>query len=71
MEAEKKVCVSCGDAPADYVYRCQVRCCECYQELQYGKLPKPSSVHFCGNGGNGLGEPSPWQENAIREMEDA
>lgn len=71
MDEPKKGCASCGEMPANFRYHCKFRCRECYRELRFGELPPVSSVHFVGDTNCDSSIRGAWQENAIRELEDA
>lgn len=62
-----KPCKACGD-PTEHVY-----CQECHDEIHYGIIPQGRARLDSSGAGCPL-EPSdeagPWQDNAIRDMED-
>ena len=67
-------CHACGDYWYEkLLHKEKCYCKECHDELEHGKI-RTWSVHFCGgdrgSGGRGLGDPSPWLENAVRHLED-
>lgn len=67
-ESEIKICAACGDL-GFHAFKSQRYCLECYQELKSGVITN-HNVAFVGNRPTGKGNPSPWQENAIRLLED-
>ena len=62
-------CAACGDLGL-YAFRSQRFCLICYAELKTGVVVN-QNLTFVGNRPVGKrGNPSPWQENAVRLLED-
>ncbi len=66
----------CGDALAMAWWEGQRRashgaweCFDCWAEIHHGRIPPATPSHMRGT--SAPLEPSPWQENAVRAMEDA
>lgn len=71
VEAEKMgPCHACGEqSPERFLYKNELYCKTCRDELRDGKV-KNQNVSFFGGGAGGRDDISPWQENAIRNLED-
>lgn len=61
-------CPACGD-PAEWLLDGVAYCPDCYNELAYGVI-RDQNVHFVGGVAARQDDVSPWQENAIRCLED-
>jgi hypothetical protein len=63
-------CYACGDVAVATHNKKQV-CKECYEELAKGKI-KNHNVNFFGGRSTPMEDDGgPWQQNAVRDMEDA
>jgi hypothetical protein len=66
-------CICCGDPAVHVSGRFGPICLECLAELHFGWIAGPAEPRTCGGyrrAAEWRGEPSPWQENAIRCLED-
>lgn len=66
---EREVCFSCHDSCSRiFIHKGRFRCLTCYNELAKGIVKNQNMTFFGGSNGGG-GDPSPWQENAVRALE--
>lgn len=66
-------CRSCGDqyfAAKPFRFENRTLCEECFKELKFGEIPKVRAEIFTAGHYGPLDDNGPWQENAIRAMED-
>ncbi len=74
MRVNDMQCVSCGDpCGTGLKFKKQYRCAECYAELRFGKIPIVTHPRETATSTAATMEDDggPWQQNAVREMEDA
>lgn len=63
-----RLCDACGDSDATKTLKGKEYCGVCYGELRYGTVIN-QNINFHGGRPASKDDDSPWQANAIRDME--
>lgn len=66
------LCAHCGDPAGTSTVNRKPVCMDCYMELLTDFIPHPSKITAGRTGGRGSAEDdgNPWQQNAVRYLED-